>query len=87
MEFVGKTHLRLVRKINTHTQSHNYKFVIKYFYFSIKEAFERFFETKKIGKQCTEQSLMRLHNAFLVHVLHIFSSRLLLFYTQTQYTH
>ncbi|XP_071645187.1 WD repeat-containing protein on Y chromosome [Temnothorax longispinosus] len=32
---------------------------------SIREAFERFFETKNIEEQCTEQSLIHLHNAFL----------------------
>ncbi|KMQ95751.1 wd repeat-containing protein on y chromosome-like protein [Lasius niger] len=31
---------------------------------SIQEEFERYFERKKIEEQCTEQSLMRLHNAF-----------------------
>ncbi|KYN02701.1 WD repeat-containing protein on Y chromosome, partial [Cyphomyrmex costatus] len=32
---------------------------------SIQEAFERFFGMKTIKEQCTEQSLTRLHNAFL----------------------
>ncbi|XP_011883535.1 PREDICTED: WD repeat-containing protein on Y chromosome-like [Vollenhovia emeryi] len=32
---------------------------------SIQEAFQRFFETKNIEEQCTEQSLICLHNAFL----------------------
>ncbi|XP_025075875.1 WD repeat-containing protein on Y chromosome-like isoform X1 [Pogonomyrmex barbatus] len=32
---------------------------------SIQEAFERFFETKNVVEQCTEQSLACLHNAFL----------------------
>ncbi|XP_018367624.1 PREDICTED: WD repeat-containing protein on Y chromosome isoform X2 [Trachymyrmex cornetzi] len=32
---------------------------------SIQEAFERFFGNKTIEEQCTEQSLIRLHNIFL----------------------
>lgn len=34
--------------------------------FSIQKAFIDFFETKSIQEQCTEESLIQLHEAFLV---------------------
>lgn len=36
------------------------------YFCSIQQAFDEFFKRKSIEEQCTEESLIRLHEAFLV---------------------